>query len=685
MSESTSASRRRIPVAALAVALILPAAVLAAPGDSWTQWGGPGQDFKAPAAQVAESWGEHGPKRLWTRDLGDGYSTILVEDGRLYTMYRAGDQEAVICLDAETGETVWEHRYDHAAAPGHVTQYGVGPRATPLIAGDRIYTIGVAGLMHSLEKETGEVVWAHNLWGGVFGGNRLMHGYASSPIEHGDTVIALVGGEGKSIVAFDKLDGSVVWQTLSYPNAYSTPRILEVDGQPQLVAVMSQYLVGVDPASGEELWSYEVGGQPEENISPPVLVDGRYLFVSSVGSGSRGLELSRGEEGKTSVEEVWSSRKVRLFHVTSANDGDWVYGSSGGGSPAFMAAVNVKTGEIPWRKRGIAKANTVYADGRVILLDEDGRLYLTTATPEELTVHSEVDLLDRVAWTAPTIVGDRMYARDKTRIMALDLTESWSEEEALMASAGAAEEPDAAEVAAAEEASAPAAEEVAEAAADSEAVAILRKVDAAAKAVTGVRYRVTSEPSGVATNFVAAAEGGGVMFGWTGQQPEKFAMKVKTTRPGTDDALEFTGGSDGENFFLLDHVGRKAYQDFDPAVMGSGGNALFGVTMAEFVHPTPFNDEITADTAELEGTETVGGVECHKIRVVYSGGRGSSTWFVGTEDYLPRRRIRHFSTPQGDGALDIVLSDLEIDPEVGPDTFAMKLPEGYEQVDDFAP
>jgi hypothetical protein len=239
---------------------------------------------------------------------------------------------------------------------------------------------------------------------------------------------------------------------------------------------------------------------------------------------------------------------------------------------------------------------------------------------------------------------------------------------------------------AASDASVPVAEQVAVAAAEeSEAVRILRKVDAAAKAVGGVRYKVTAVPSGVATNFAPPAEGGGVMFGWAGQGPERFNMRVKTVARGSGEPIEVTGGSDSENYFLLDHLGKKAYQDFDPAVMGAGGNALFGVTMAEFVHPTPFSDEINADTAELQGTEQVGGVECHKIHVVYSGGRGESTWFFSTEDFLPRRRIRHLTTPQGDGTIDVTITDLEIDPEVGADTFTLKLPEGYEKIDDFAP
>ena len=118
-----------------AATLMLPGAALAEPTENWTQWGGPRHDFYAPSEGLATEWPEGGPPTLWSRELGDGYSTILAEDGRLYTMYRSEDQEAVVCLDAATGKTLWEHRYDHDPDAGHVTQFGTGPRSTPLIVG----------------------------------------------------------------------------------------------------------------------------------------------------------------------------------------------------------------------------------------------------------------------------------------------------------------------------------------------------------------------------------------------------------------------------------------------------------------------------------------------------------------------------------------------------------------------
>ncbi len=125
--------------------------------------------------------------------------------------------------------------------------------------------------------------------------------------------------------------------------------------------------------------------------------------------------------GKTEIEEVWATRKIQFYHVTSVRQGDYVYGSTGMRAPAFMSAVNVKTGEIAWRKRGFAKANCLYADGKLIILDEDGMLYLATANAEDLTVHSQVELLDEVSWTVPTLVGKTLYVRDKKSILALDL------------------------------------------------------------------------------------------------------------------------------------------------------------------------------------------------------------------------------------------------------------------------
>lgn len=388
---------------------------------AWTQWGGKNQAFKADSKGLAPSWGENGPAELWSRDLGEGYSAILYEDGKLYTQYRADEKESVTSLDAATGKTLWTHTYLSSPAEGHVDQFGRGPRSTPLIVGDTIYTIGVSGIMHALHKKTGEPKWQHDLWKD-FEGTFLNHGYSSSPIHYDGKIIVLVGGEGHAIVALDPKDGSVQWKSGDFANSYSTPKVIEVGGKPLLVTFMAAELVGLDPDTGEVHWTVPHQNQWGQNINQPVLVDGAHLFFSAPQAGAKGLEITRGEDGKTSVKETWSTRKIQFYHVTSVLEDGHVYGSTGTGAPSFMASVNVKTGEINWRKRGFAKANVVQADGKLIILDEDGVLYLTTATPEDLKVHSETTLFeDGRAWTVPTVVGKTLYVRDSHRVVALNL------------------------------------------------------------------------------------------------------------------------------------------------------------------------------------------------------------------------------------------------------------------------
>ena len=389
----------------------------------WTQWGGAGQDFKSDSTGLADSWPADGPKKLWTRELGEGYSAILAENGRIYTMYRdkADKKEIVIDMDAGTGETIWEYKYRSQPAEGHANEFGRGPRSTPLIVGDRIYTIGVAGKMHCLNKKDGKKIWGKNLWGS-FKGNKLNHGYSSSPIAYGDTVIVLVGGKGASVVAFDQESGKTVWKSEGFENSYSTPKIIKVGGEDQLITFMATELIGMDPNNGDLKWQYAIENRWKQNVCMPTWdEESSTLFLSSNGPGSRGLKLTPSGD-KTNVEELWSTKKIQLYHVTSVGIGDYVYGSSGSRGPSFFSAINIKTGEIAWRERGFAKATCVYADGKMIILDEDGQLGLATVTPEKLTVHAKVALLDKVAWTVPTIDGGTLFVRDKKNIMALDLT-----------------------------------------------------------------------------------------------------------------------------------------------------------------------------------------------------------------------------------------------------------------------
>jgi outer membrane protein assembly factor BamB len=390
---------------------------ITATAQSWPQWGGPQRNFMVEAKGLAETWPASGPKRLWSRPLGEGHSSVIVEADRLYVMYSKGEQEFVVALDRATGKTIWETGY---AAPTTGLQLfnEKGPHATPLIAGNLLITVGVTSKLQAFEKQTGNVVWSHDLWR-EFGGTVKDRGYSCSPLAYKNTVIVTVGGAGQSLMAFDLKTGAVVWKKQSFRISFSTPTLINVDGQEQLVMAFADDVVGLDPDNGELLWQHP---HPCHgfNITAPVWGADNILFISSAYEcGSRAL-LLRQAGGKTAVKELWASQRMRVHHSTIIRLGDLVFGSNAGG-PAPLTAVNVKTGEVVWQDRAFPKANFVYADGKLVLLDEDGQLALVRVSPQGMRIMAIATVLESIAWTPPTLAGTNLYLRDRRTIVALDL------------------------------------------------------------------------------------------------------------------------------------------------------------------------------------------------------------------------------------------------------------------------
>lgn len=387
----------------------------------WSQWGGPRRDFTTTSKGLAATWPATGPKQLWTRPLGPGHSAILASGNTLYTMYSVGDQEIVIALAADTGKTVWEYKYD-APQAGMNYEAGVGPHSTPLLVDDMLYTVGATGKLFALDKKTGKVAWSHDLWKD-YGGRKMDRGYSCSPLAYKNTIIlTLGGGENQTLIAFNQKDGAVAWKNGALDMSPSSPILINVDGQEQLVAFLGKVVAGIDPNNGNLLWSHPHVTEWGLNITMPVWGNDNLLFISSAYSGgSRVLKLTQ-KDGKTMAEELWFHRRMRVHHGTAIRIGDYVYGSSGDFGPAFFAAVNVKTGEIAYQDRTFPKSNFLLADGKLIILDEDGNLALATATPTALKVISKVSVLKNLAWTVPTLVGTKLYLRDRRTITALDLS-----------------------------------------------------------------------------------------------------------------------------------------------------------------------------------------------------------------------------------------------------------------------
>jgi outer membrane protein assembly factor BamB len=391
-------------------------------GVAWTQWGGPRRNFQTEASGIKDTWPATGPRVVWKRALGEGYSAPVVEHGVLYTMYGRPNTEVVLAANAETGQTLWEQASPMNFVSDAGREMGNGPYASPLIVGDRLFTAGVAGRLQCLDKRTGKVLWTQELWN-THQGSRLMYGYASSPIAFRDLVIVPVGGSGKSIMAFRQADGSVAWGKLDFGNVYSSPLLINVSGLEQLAVLMDGAMLAVNPHNGDQQWEVPFKALYSIAIATPVWSpEDNLLFISAeYEGGAKVIELRR-EGLQTRATELWSNNRLRLHHGNAIRVGEAIYFSSGGkGSQAILSAVEVRSGKVLWQERSIEKATFVRADGKLITLDQDGNLMIAYPSPQGFKIAAKAPLLSRLSWTPPVLVGSRLYLRDRRTMMAVDL------------------------------------------------------------------------------------------------------------------------------------------------------------------------------------------------------------------------------------------------------------------------
>jgi len=361
--------------------------------------------------------------------LGDGYSSILVDNKILFTQYRKNrrDQfEFSGALDAQTGRIIWEHRVEAPLSAEDESGWGgMGPNSTPLIVDHRLYTLSSCGLLHCFDKRTGEVLWVQDLVKSFHGITDSFVGYSPSPIAYNNLIIVVVTfdyskerrvfskTEENALIAFDRITGTVVWRNFDFNTSESSPIIIHFEREDQLVLSTNQGLLGVSPVDGKLLWLFPTVG----SIITPVWNGKDTLYYSGGTNASPiAVKLTK-EDGKTIPTKLWSNHKVNAEQTTPVLIGDFVYGASSN----ELYCVDINTGKLMWLEPGYPMATCVYGDDKLITLDVDGHLKLLKITSEKPTLLSGCKVTRKYSFTAPTLVGDVLYVRDRNQIMALDL------------------------------------------------------------------------------------------------------------------------------------------------------------------------------------------------------------------------------------------------------------------------
>jgi outer membrane protein assembly factor BamB len=400
-----------------------PVKVTAADEVTWPQWGGPSRNFVVEARDLASTWPAGGPRRKWQKPLGPGYSAIVTDGPTIYTVYRSGDSDVAVALDAASGETRWQTTYD---APFNETcseRLGAVPRAAPLLTsagGERVIVVSAGGLMTSLDRRTGARQWSIALTPNAPDTVRAC-GYSTSPVAFEDLIITTVGGQGRGVMAIRVASGDIAWQSQDFMNAYSSPLLVDLDGQPEVIVLTYGEVSGLNPRSGALEWTHPHPADQGVNVAMPLWGKDNVLFVSSAyNGGSRALRLSR-QQGTVKVEELWAHRRVRIHFGNGLRLGDRVYASNGDFGAAPFVAVDLKTGDTIWRDRGVARSTLIAAGDTLLILDEDGTLVLARPTDTGLDVVAKAPVLSGRSWTAPSLSGTTLYLRNNTEIVALDL------------------------------------------------------------------------------------------------------------------------------------------------------------------------------------------------------------------------------------------------------------------------
>ncbi|MEM8680610.1 MAG: PQQ-binding-like beta-propeller repeat protein [Planctomycetota bacterium] len=428
----------------LACLVFLLGPTMAAMGEDWPQWMGPQRDNVWRESGLLEKFPADGPPVLWRAPVAGGYAGPAVVGDRVYvTDYVTSDNvkvanferkeftgiERVLCLDEATGKELWKHEYPVK----YTLSYPAGPRCTPTVDENRVYTLGAEGHLICFDRESGEVLWSKEFQQD-YDTKSALWGYASHPLIDGNKLICIVGRKGDHVVAFDKLTGEELWRANSVPEqGYSPPTIFEAGGLRQLVILSPDSVSSLDPETGDEYWSVPYEATSGSIIMSPVISDD-YIYVG--GYSNKNLLLKLGE-GDVEPEVVFQDERdagISPVNVQPIVVDGVLYGMDQSGE---LMAVELPSGERRWatsapvgeRPEGSGTAFIVKQADRYWLFNERGELVICRITPEGYDELDRAKVIEPtnvafgrdVVWCAPAFAHGKMYVRNDDECICVDL------------------------------------------------------------------------------------------------------------------------------------------------------------------------------------------------------------------------------------------------------------------------
>jgi|SRR5579864_2178122 len=390
----------------------------AARGEDWPQFLGPARNGVYSAADIGASWPKDGPALVWKLDVGHGFSGPVVSAGRLILFHRRENRAIVDCLDVRNGHRIWSTEY----STDYVDDFGFddGPRGTPAIAGEKVYTFGAEGVLQCLDFAKGKRQWSVDTRK-KFGSSKGFFGAACSPlVEDGRVLLNVGGSNGVGVAAFDANTGKNLWTATSDEAGYAAPVAATIGGVRHVLFFTRNGLVGIDPATGKVLFQFPWRSRSHAsvNAAAPVVVGNLVFLSASYGTGATLVQIDG-----ASVKQLWASDDALSNHyATSVYRDGYLYGYHGRQEYGqSLRSIELKTGKVQWNVDGFGAGTVTLAGDRLLLIRENGELVVAPASPKEFKPSAQAQLLPATVRAYPALADGKLYVRNEHTLACFNL------------------------------------------------------------------------------------------------------------------------------------------------------------------------------------------------------------------------------------------------------------------------
>jgi outer membrane protein assembly factor BamB len=386
----------------------------------WPCWYGPDGDRISREKGIRTDWSD-GLNPVWEVDYlcqgaaSASWSSPVIQGNRLVISGRDTGNDLVFCLNPKDGSLIWYQTYPAITATNH----GSGPRATPFIDNDKIYTFGRGGDLVCLNLYDGQIRWHKNVMNE--GGEEPTWGHSSSPLVFGDLVLVQGGGTCR-VIAFNKNTGEVVWKSGRGLPGYAALKMMELSDTQILLAFHGKGLAAIDPVDGKELWNVDWVTEYDVNATTPVVIDDRVFITSGYGTGSMLMKVNFEE-----VNTLWRIENFAALHSDPYIINGYIYGYSGDSfqNKGSFRCLDLSNGEEKWSTNDIGWGTCTLVDGYLLCSDIKGNIFLVKPDPDKFdlvtSLPSALGDVKGPVWSTPVVANRHLYLRFKQKLICYEI------------------------------------------------------------------------------------------------------------------------------------------------------------------------------------------------------------------------------------------------------------------------